>query len=214
MIPIALVGDNRLAREGLASLLSPLPDVRLVAAVDSTATRILREVAPEVVLVDRDQDNPDGLLDVVGRVVVEAPDAKIIVIDVVPDEENLPDMIRAGVSGLTLEDARLEDLLNTIRSVARGARVLPSKVTGALFSQIVEERAPKPGPPSMDGRQLTPRQREVVDLLARGYSNKKIAAELHISSHTVKTHVRNIMKTLALDTRLKVAAWVHREAAE
>jgi DNA-binding NarL/FixJ family response regulator len=214
MIPIALVADNRLASEGLASLLRPHPDIRVVATVDSTAARQLREANPKVVLVDCDQGNPDELPAVVESVVAALPDARVIVIDVVPDQENIPDIIQAGVSGLTLQDVRLESLVNAIRSVARGGHVWPPRLTGALFSQIREGTAPERGPRSVDGGCLTPRQLQVVELLAQGLSNKRIAVELRISVHTVKSHVRAIMKRLGLNTRLKVAAWAHREGTE
>lgn len=214
MIPIALVADNRLASEGLASLLRPQRDIRVVATVDSSAVRRLQEADPKVVLVNRDQGNPDELPAVVERVVATLPDARVIVIDAVPDQENIPDIIQAGVSGLTLQDVRLESLVNAIRSVARGDHVWPPRLTGALFSQIREGMALERDPRSVDGGRLTPRQLQVVGLIAQGLSNKRIAAELHISVHTVKSHVRAIMKKLGLNTRLKVAAWAHRDGTE
>jgi DNA-binding NarL/FixJ family response regulator len=186
MIPIALVADNRVARAGLTSLLRPHPDVRVVATVGSTSARQLSEVAPKVVLVDRDQDNPDKLLAVVERVMKALPDARVIVIDVVLDQENIPDIIRAGVSGLTLRDVRLEDLVNAIRSVARGDPAWPPRLTGPLFSQIAEGRASQRGPQSVDGARLTPRQLQVVELLVRGLTNKRIAADLRISVSSVR----------------------------
>ncbi|MBN1207920.1 MAG: response regulator transcription factor, partial [Myxococcaceae bacterium] len=105
-------------------------------------------------------------------------------------------------------------LVNAIRSVARGDHVWPPRLTGALFSQIREGMALERDPRSVDGGRLTPRQLQVVGLIAQGLSNKRIAAELHISVHTVKSHVRAIMKKLGLNTRLKVAAWAHRDGTE
>jgi len=172
----------------------------------------LETVGPDVVLLHLAPGNAENLAagEEVRR---EFPDSRIIVIGLLPDQDNVLDLVQAGVSGFALADATLEDLSNTIRSVACGSEVLPPQVTGTLFSQITGDATPGGGSKAVDGVQLTPRQREVVDLISEGMSNKKIAAELHISVHTVKSHIRYIMKKLDRNTRLQVAAWARDEAA-
>jgi two-component system, NarL family, response regulator DevR len=209
MVSVALIDDNRLVRDGLNSCLSALPDIRIVASVAGADTSILAEVDPDVVLLDLGPGNADDLA-VVGRVRMEVPDARIIAIGLLPDPNNLLDVIRAGVSGFALLEATPEDLVSTIRAVVSGHNVLPHQVTGALFTQIAAV-APNSGPIATHGVQLTSRQREVIELISEGMSNKRIAAELHISVHTVKSHIRHIMKKLDRNTRLQISAWAYDE---
>lgn len=210
MISVALIHDNRLVRDGLMSRLSELPGIQVVAAVASADIGTLETVGPDVVLLDLAPGNAENLA--VGEGVRrELPDSRIIVIGLLPDQDNVLDLVQAGVSGFALADATLEDLSNTIRSVACGGEVLPPQVTGTLFNQITGDAAPNGGSKAVDGVQLTPRQREVVDLISEGMSNKRIAAELHISIHTVKSHIRYIMKKLDRNTRLQIAAWARDE---
>lgn len=130
--------------------------------------------------------------------------------DLLPSHEDIRNFVEAGVAGFILKDASVEELKETIRAVAGGAEILPTSVTHALFSQIANH-AIKRGPQADDGIRLTSREREVLDLIAEGLSNKAIASRLHISTHTVKSHVRNIMEKLTLHTRLQLAAWAHHE---
>lgn len=210
MVSVALIDDNRLARRGLTSILSQLPDIQVVAAVSDADAGLLAAMEPDVVLLGLPPGNADDLA-VVERVRMEVPDSRIIVIGILPDDEGLLDVVQAGVSGFVLVEATPEDLLDAIRSVVSGHSVLPDQVTGALFTQISDHRGPSSGPEATEGVQMTPRQREVIELIAEGMSNKKIAAELHISIHTVKSHIRHIMKKLDLNTRLQISAWAHDE---
>lgn len=212
MVSVALIDDNRIARRGLTSILSKLPDIQVVAAVSDADAGLLATMEPDVVLLDLAPGNAVDLA-VVERVRMEVPDSMIIVIGLLPDDEGLLDIVQAGVSGFVMVEATPEELLGAIRSVVSGHSFLPDQVTGALFSQIAEERAPSSGPEPTEGVQLTPRQREVIELISEGMSNKKIAAELHISVHTVKSHIRHIMKKLGLNTRLQISAWAHEEEA-
>lgn len=99
--------------------------------------------------------------------------------------------------------------MTTIRSVAAGSHVLPPEMTSTLFSEIAKEAVARGRPATLDAVRMTKRERQVINHIAEGLSNKQIAARLHISTHTVKSHVRNIMEKLALHTRLQIAAFVH-----
>ncbi len=208
VIAVALIEDNRLVREGISSLLNRMPDFEVVAAGSSADTALLRAVTPDVVLLDLGLRNGDSLR-MAQRVRKEFPGAKIIVMDLLPVHEEIVEYVNAGVSGFIMKDATLDDLADTIRSVASGVNVLPPEMTGSLFSQIAREAVAKGRPLVLDAVRMTPRERQVIALISEGMSNKEIAKELHIATHTVKSHVRNIMEKLALHTRLQIAAYAH-----
>ena len=103
--------------------------------------------------------------------------------------------------------------VTTIRSVAAGQKVLPPRMTQSLFSQIVNAARSGEVEPTLEDVRMTPRESEVIALIGEGLSNKEIAQRLNIASHTVKSHVRNVMDKLALHTRLQIAAYVRRDGA-
>ena len=206
MISVALIEDNRLVREGMAALLNKTTDFRVVAATPSADTAMLRAASPEVVLLDVGLWNDDSLR-VAAKVREELPDVKVIVMDVLPIHEDVAEFVNLGVSGFILKDATFEDLVGTIRSVAEGAHVLPPQMTSTLFSQIATHAVVQGRVRAMDANRITAREREVVALIGDGLSNTEIAAHLGIASHTVKSHVRNVMEKLALHTRLQIAAF-------
>ncbi len=213
VIDVALIEDSRLVLEGMTRLLSGVSDLRLVWARPSANVSRLKDIRPDVVLLDLGLENGDSLR-AARRVGQELPESRVVVMDLLPIHEDIQAFIQAGVFGFIMKDATLEELVNTIRSVADGARVLPSPMTTTLFSQIARDAVASRGPEAVEDVQFTPREREVVDLISEGSSNKKIAAQLHISPHTVKSHVRNIMEKLTLHTRLEIAAWVRTDEPE
>ena len=213
VIKIALIEDNWLVREALTSVLNRAPDIQAVAEAPN-GHKVLLEGNPDVVLLDLGLENGDSLR-VARDVLKDFPDAKIIVMDLLPAHEELQEFVTAGVSGFIMKDARLDVVLNTIRSVAAGLKVLPDQMTATLFSEIAKEVVEKGGSNVQDGVKMTPREREVIDLIAEGLSNKAIGKQLHISVHTVKSHLRNVMDKLTLNSRLQIATYVHkRDSAE
>jgi DNA-binding NarL/FixJ family response regulator len=212
VITVALIEDNRLIREGLVSLLSQYPDLKVIAEGSNGETLLLKE-DPHVVLLDFGLKRGDSLR-VAEKVKKEKPDAKVIVMDLLPVQEDLVEFVHAGVSGFIMKDATLDDLVNAIRAVAEGAHILPPEVTGSLFSQIARDAVSKGRPRVLESVRMTPRERQVINCIAEGMSNKEIARSLHIATHTVKSHVRNIMEKLTLHTRLQIAAYAHREAED
>jgi len=212
VISVALIEDNRLVRDGLTALLNQLPDLSVVAAGPSGNTSLLRRANPQVILLDLGLRNGDSLR-IAERVKQECPDAKVIIMDLLPVQEEIMEFVNAGVSGFITKDATLEDLANTIRSVAEGARVLPPPLAGNLFSRIAREAVARGRPVVLAAARMTPRERAVVNLISEGLSNKEIAGRLRIASHTVKSHVRNVMEKLTLHTRLQIAAYAHRDGS-
>jgi DNA-binding NarL/FixJ family response regulator len=210
MISILLIDDNRLVREGIAAMLNQQSDFRVVGAASTGDPKLLRSSPPQVILLDLGlwEDDSLRLAEVIS---MESPDARIIVMDLLPAHEDIVEVVNAGVWGFIMKDATLEDLVRTIRSVAAGAKVLPPQMTSSLFSQIAKEALNAGESAAIESVRMTARERQVIDLIAEGLSNKEIAARLEIAAHTVKSHVRNIMEKLALHTRLQIAAYSYRQ---
>jgi DNA-binding NarL/FixJ family response regulator len=134
--------------------------------------------------------------------------------DILPEQVDIVEFVEAGGAGFILKSASLQEYVDTIKRVARGERVLPAVMTTSLFTQIVESALESGKGIPDSGIVLTAREKQIVDLIAKGLSNKEIAAHLHIATHTVKSHVHNILEKLALSSRLEIAAFVHRQKSE
>jgi DNA-binding NarL/FixJ family response regulator len=210
VISVALIEDNRLVREGIAALLSQLPDLKVVAGAPGADIALLQKTKPNVVLLDLGLGHGDSIR-VAEDIKRELPESKIVLMDLLPIHEDIVEFVNVGVSGFIMKDATLDDLVNTIRSVAHGVHVLPPQMTSTLFSQIAKDAIVRGRTDALDAVRLTPREREVIDLIAEGLSNKEIATRLDIATDTVKSHVRNVMEKLMLRTRLQIAAYAHRE---
>ena len=210
MITVAIIEDNRLVREGMTEMLNELPDVKVVLAATGLETAMLKEVQPRVVLLDIGlQDmNPLRIAEAVRK---EMADSEVIVMDLLPVHEEIAEFVNVGVAGFILKDATFDDFVETIRSVAKGVRVLPPRMTGTLFSQIARVAVQRGRTAAFEAVHMTPREREVIALIAVGKNNKEIATHLNIATDTVKSHVRNVMEKLALHTRLQIAAYAHRQ---
>jgi len=210
-ILVAILDDNRLVREGLSAMLTKLPDIRVVASMAEYSPSLAGTPA-HVLLLDV------GLLDqeslrVAAALRAEMPDTRIIVMDLIPVHDEIMDFVNAGVSGFVLKDATLDEFVATIRSVASGQKVLPPRMTESLFAQIVNDAGAGRSDDDkevLEDVRMTRSEREVIDLIGEGLSNKEIAQRLNIAAHTVKSHVRNVMEKLALHTRLQIAAYSRR----
>jgi DNA-binding NarL/FixJ family response regulator len=210
MITVAIIEDNRLVREGMRDMLNELPDVKVVLAATSLEAGMLKEINPRVVLLDVGLQEKNSLR-LAEACKKEIADARVIVMDLLPVHEEIAEFVNAGVAGFILKDATFEDFVGTIRSVADGARVLPPRMTGSLFSQIAEVAVRRGRESALEAVRMTPREREVIALIAAGMSNKEIAKRLDIATDTVKSHVRNVMDKLALHSRLQIAAYAHNQ---
>jgi DNA-binding NarL/FixJ family response regulator len=198
-------------REALAAMLNRLDDMRAVPAEAVVAAFLARE-KPDVLFLDvglRDEDS----LHVAAALAREAPNVKVVVMDLIPMHEDVAQFLSAGVSGFMLKDASFDEFTATIRAVAAGERVLPARMTDSLLSEIAATAETRSPEQVLDEVRMTRREREVIELIAEGLSNKEIAQRLNIAAHTVKSHVRNVMEKLALHTRLQIAAFVRREGA-
>jgi len=210
-IRILLIEDNRLLREGLTAMLKKQQDMNVVETVGNgeNILGIIQKYKPEVLLLDLGLRSRSSL-HLVKLVKKNYSAAKIIIMDLIPLQADVFEFVKAGVSGFILKDASVTDFLNTIRSVAKGLQVLPPNLTGSLFSQIVEHAINGASPSAViDSVRMTKRERQVIELISEGHTNKEIAQKLHLSTYTVKSHVHNILEKLALSTRVQIAKYLH-----
>jgi len=213
-ISLILIDDNRLLREGLAAMIRTQPGFKVLALsadVDEALARA-REARPDVILLDFGLVDHDSV-SLTATVHDEVPGARVIIMGLMPLQEDVATYVHAGASGFIMKDASSEDFFATIRAVAGGAEVLPQALTNSLFTQIARNAVggskARAQARAQEAVLLTKREREVMDLLSEGLSNKEIATRLHIAVHTVKSHVHNILEKLALRSRLEVAAFSH-----
>jgi DNA-binding NarL/FixJ family response regulator len=210
-IRLLLIEDNRLLREGLAAMLKKQKDMNVVETVGNgeNILAIMRKYKPEVLLLDLGLRSRNSL-NLVKMVKKNFPASKIIIMDLIPVQADVFEFVQAGVAGFILKDATVNDFLKTIRSVAKGLQVLPPNLTGSLFSQIVEHAISESSPSVLiESVRMTKRERQVIELIADGHTNKEIAQKLHLSTYTVKSHVHNILEKLALSTRVQIAKYLH-----
>ncbi len=205
-IRLLLIEDNHILRDGIVAMLKGHRDIKVVAATGNGKNRIrkIHELSPNVILLNLGLRSQNSLY-VVEIIKKEFPQARVIVMDLAPAQGDILHFVKAGASGFILKDASPEDFLNAIRSVAEGRKILPPKIDGSLFSQIVERAIDEGKPDLTKAIRMTKREKEVIGLISDGLTNKEIARELRIAAYTVKSHIHNIMEKLALYTRLEVA---------
>lgn len=209
-ILVALVDDNRISRDAHVRLLSAEPGVTVISAEATLSVTMLNEEQPDVVLVEA---GDTAVLSLRAAITTRKmlPDASVVITDLVAENEDIGDYVKAGVSGFVLQDATVENLVDTVRAVSDGGHVLPTALTSPLFVQIAAEGIEldiEPGAPPVRARvavTLTLREQEVIRLMREGLANKAIAARLLISTHTVKSHVRSAMEKTGLRTRVLLA---------
>ena len=207
-IKILLIEDNRILRDGIKDIINKHADLTIVAATEGNHDTLLqaRSLKPQVILIDLGLRNENGL-DVVATLSKELPQIKVIGMGLIPSQQDIVEFVQAGAAGFILKDATIEDVLGTIRAVARGIRILPPLLTGSLFTHVVD-LALRKGRGKLPGAvQMTKREREIIVLIAEGMSNKEIAELLNLSTHTVKSHIHNILEKMALHSRLEIATY-------
>ena len=210
-IRILLIEDNRLLREGISALLKKQPDMNVVATVGNgeNILALIDKLKPNIVLLDLGLRSQNSF-QVVKIIKKDFQTTKIIVMDLIPLQADVFEFVQAGVSGFMLKDISVTEFLKTIRSVHDGAQILPPHLTGSLFSQIVEHAINGSKPSIIDKSvRMTKRERQVIELVADGFTNKEIAQKLHLSTYTVKSHVHNILEKLSLNTRVQIAKHAH-----
>jgi two-component system, NarL family, response regulator LiaR len=205
-IRVLVADDHAVVRQGLRTFLELQEDIEVVADVADGRQALLAvaEHDPDVVLMDLVLPEVDGV-EAIRRIASERPRIRVIALTSFLDDDKVFPAVRAGAAGYLLKDVEPAELVNAIRTVHAGEGLLHP----AVAARLMEEVASSGGREAPDS--LTPREREVVDLIARGLSNKRIALELGISEKTVKTHVSSILGKLGLTDRTQVALYAVRQ---
>jgi DNA-binding NarL/FixJ family response regulator len=211
-IRILLVEDNRILREGIAAMLNGEADMTVMPSSGGNGGPVMevRKLKPHLVLLDLGLRNQNGLA-VVSSISKEFPHVRVIGMGLIPSQLDIIEWVEAGASGFILKDATIEDFLGTIRSVARGIKVLPPSLAGSLFSHVIDNALKKGRGKLSNAVRMTKREREIISLISEGLSNKEIAQRLNVATYTVKSHVHNILEKLALHSRLQIAMFTHND---
>jgi len=210
MIGIVVADDHEVVRAGFAALLDTQPDFTVLgtAADGAAAVRACRDLRPDVVLMDVRMPGTDGIEATRQLAAGDLP-PKVLILTTFDLDEYVFDALRAGASGFLLKDVTAEHLFDAVRVVAAGEALLAPAVTRRLISEFARIRRPAPAAAAPALAALTPRETEVLRLVAEGLSNPEIASRLVVTEETVKTHVSRVLAKLGLRDRTQavVAAY-------
>jgi DNA-binding NarL/FixJ family response regulator len=203
VIKVLIADDQAMVRQGFGALLSAQPDLVVVgdAADGEAAVAECRRLDPDVVLMDVRMPKLDGL-EATRRLLGGHPDSgpRVLILTTFDLDDYVYEALRAGASGFLLKDAPADDLVQAVRVVAAGEALLAPTVTRRLIAEFAARpHADRPRPTALNA--LTPRETEVLRLIARGRSNQEIAADLVVAEQTVKTHIGRILAKLGLRDR-------------
>lgn len=211
---ILLADDHDLFREGLAGLMDAEPDLEIAGQARDgfEALTLARDLRPDLIVMDINMPVCDGL-EATRLIRARWPEARVVILTVHDEDEKLFAAIRAGACGYILKSTHSADFLRGIRSALAGEATLPPKLAARLvedYARLANLSTPETPPDLPD---LTFREREVLDLIALGAADKEIAAQLSISLHTAKTHVRNILSKLHAANRRDAARMLTRKSS-
>jgi DNA-binding NarL/FixJ family response regulator len=198
-----IADDHELSRAGLRSMLEGDRGLMLVgeAANGREAVALCRELRPDLALLDVRMPEMDGLA-ATYQIKQESPRTSVLIVTTHEDPDYLLAALKAGAAGYLLKDVTRHDLLLTIRRVLRGESVLSGEIAARALQRLAAGPAQQPGPPT---ERLTPREREVLELIVEGHTNREIAAQLTLSVGTVKIHVEHIIAKLGVSDRTQAA---------
>ena len=201
-IRVLIVDDHAVVREGLRTFLQLQDGIDVVgeAADGEQAVQQAAALAPDVVLMDLVMPRLDGV-NAMRTLRAQAPASRVIVLTSFLDDERLMPAIEAGAAGYLLKDVEPSELARAVRTAHAGEAVIDPTVAGRLLRTLAQSPRPTTG----DGETLTRREREVLELIAAGRSNKRIARELGIAEKTVKTHVGHVLAKLGVADRTQAA---------
>jgi DNA-binding NarL/FixJ family response regulator len=198
-IRVVLADDHPLIRSGLRARLEAEPDLAVIgeAADGAEAQRQCRDLRPAVLVLDLNMPGPPPTA-TVAFVQDHCPAIRVLVLTAYDDDAYVRGLLAAGIAGYVLKDEAPDALVDAVRSVARG---------GAWFSQSVVAKLARPPQPVDAGPALTDRERELLDLLAQGWDNVRIAEELHLGEQTVRNYVSRLYDKLDVQTRAEAIVW-------
>lgn len=201
---IVVIDDHPLFRKGVAQLMEFDPRFEVVgeAASGEEGLSLLAALDPDLVLLDLNMPGMTGV-ETLKALKERDPRLRVILLTVSDSEDDLVAALRAGADGYLLKDMEPEDLVESLESATRGRVVLSEILTDMLAHAMRVQH----GPDDAEEGELTQREREILELIAAGLSNKLIARELDITENTVKVHVKHVLKKLNLRSRLEAAVW-------
>jgi NarL family two-component system response regulator LiaR len=205
VIRLMVVDDHLLFRQGIKSLLSAQSDIELVAEASAgeEALRLGQEFAPDVILLDLNMPGMDGI-EACRRFKDQLPSSRIVILTVSRELTSIVAAVKAGASGFLTKDTGIERVAETVRRVYHEGNVLEPVLADRLlveFSSFTEQKRSDPGDNGWLFSTLSPRESEILKMVAGGKPNKIIAAELAISEHTVRNHISNIFQKLQVNNR-------------
>lgn len=210
MTTVLIADDQALVRVGLRKILESEPGMTVAgeAADGEDAIAAARRLRPDVVLMDIRMPVLDGI-EATRRIIRAQPGTRVLILTTFGLDGYVYDALRAGASGFMLKDAPPEEIAAAVRIVANGEALLAPAVTRSVIEEFARQQpSAAPAPPAAVA-ELTPREREVLDLLARGLSNPEICAQLVISEATAKTHVARILQKLDLRDRVQAVIYAY-----
>ena len=202
---VVIADDHELARLGLRTMLAPEPDIQVVgeAATGRETVELSRQLQPDLVLMDIRMPDLDGLV-ATRAVKEELPRTSVLIVTLSENPEYLLEALRAGAAGFVLKDASRREVVTAIRQVLRGESPLDPKLAAHLIRRLANEPSTSERP-VQHGDELTPRELEVLRLVAEGKTNTEIGQSLFISVGTVKVHVERIIDKLGVSDRTQAA---------
>jgi DNA-binding NarL/FixJ family response regulator len=203
VIRIIVADDHEVVRTGFAALLDTQPDFTVAgtACDGAEAVRICRDLHPDVVLMDVRMPGMDGIQATRQLTGSGQGGPRILILTTFDLDEYVYDALRAGASGFLLKDVTAERLFDAVRVIAAGEALLAPTVTRRLISQFTRQRPRPDAPPTAVLATLTPRETQVLKLVAEGLSNHEISAQLTVTEETIKTHVSRVLSKLGLRDR-------------
>jgi len=205
---VLIADDDHLMRAGLVELLTVDPTIEIIgqAATGREAVQEVRRLAPDVVLMDVRMPDLDGIA-ATRQLSAAAPHAKVLILTTFEQDDYIFDALRAGASGFLLKRTRPEELIAAVHAVAAGDSLLSPSVTRRVIDRMAQQ-------PTLEVDEsklavLTPRERQTLGLLARGLSNREIAASLTVEESTVRTHVKRILMKLQLRDRIQAVIFAY-----
>ena len=205
---ILLIDDHPMLRTGVKQLISMAPDISVVgeASNGEQGIELAESLDPDLILLDLNMPGMNGL-ETLDKLREKSLSGRIVVFSVSNHEEDVVTALKRGADGYLLKDMEPEDLLKALHQAAAGEMVLSEALTPVLAASLRANRATT----ERDVNQLTPRERDILKLIAQGLPNKMIARRLDITESTVKVHVKHMLKKMKLKSRVEAAVWVHQE---
>jgi DNA-binding NarL/FixJ family response regulator len=206
---VLIADDEDLMRAGLAELLTADPKIEIVgqASTGREAVTQARRLAPDVVLMDVRMPDLDGIA-ATRELAHAAPNTKVLILTTFEQDDYIFGALRAGASGFLVKRTRPEELIAAVHTIAAGDSLLSPSVTRRVIDRMARQPTPElRDQPRLD--ELTPREREVLELMARGMSNREIAAALVVEESTIRTHVKRILMKLDLRDRVHAVIFAY-----